>query len=246
MKSFMKSQELEGDVLKPFSPTPLPGAGDQYRIIHTLLPPSHRSHGWAGFQMSSQHDGDIISRSFYWAFSSEAPSSVQAAMTKYHRGAVFSHGKLVSHGSEGWKSGLECQHGWVLMRTFWWVSDKLLLTVSSRGSQTVRGLCCKEGFQSRSWGPHPQDLLKSAPPNTITIRAGFQHVNFERTHVLSPQQREHMKERNTGGKNRGKEKEETEPGACSLSPPRLMAQLPTLLFAFLPSRSLAFTQTERG
>lgn len=192
--------------------------------------------------MSSQHNGDTITRSFYWAFSSEAPSSVQAAVTKYRRGAVFSHGKLLSHSSEGWKSGLECQHGWVLMRT----SDKLLLAVSSRGSQRVRGLYCKEGFQSCSWGPLPQDLLKSAPPNTITIGVGFQHVNFRRTHILSPQQREHTKERNTGRKNRGKEKEETEPGACSSSPPSLMAQLPTLLFASLPSCSLAFTQTERA
>lgn len=161
--------------------------------------------------MSSQHDGDTIMRSFSWAFSSEAPSSVQAAVTKYRRGAVFSHRKLVSHSSEGWKSGLECQHGWVLMRTFWWVSDKLLLAVSSRGSKRVSGLYYKEGFQSHFWGPHPQDLLKSTPPNTITIGVRFQHVSFGRTYILSLQQREHMKERNTRRKNRGEEKKETEP-----------------------------------
>ena len=103
------------------------------------------------------------------------------------------------------------QRGWVLMRTFWWVSDKLLLAVSSRGSKRVSSLYYKKGFQSHFWGPHPQDLLKSPPPNTITIGVRFQHVNFERTYILSLQQREHMKERNTRRKNRGEEKKETEP-----------------------------------
>lgn len=148
--------------------------------------------------------------SFYRAFSSEAPSSVQASVMKYRRGTVFSHQKLVAHSSEGWESGLECQHGWVLMRTFWWVADKLLLSVFLRGCKRVKGLYYKEGFQSHSWGLHPQDLLKSPPPNTITI--GVTHILSEFwTHILSPQQREHTKERNTGRKNRGKEKEETEP-----------------------------------
>ena len=76
--------------------------------------------------------------SFYRAFSSEAPSSVQASVMKYRRGTVFSHQKLVAHSSEGWESGLECQYGWVLMRTFWWVADKLLLAESSGGSKRVK------------------------------------------------------------------------------------------------------------
>lgn len=105
------------------------------------------------------------------------------AITKYHKLGVYRQQKCTSHSSKGWKSeirvptllssgkspfwgcGLSTSHSILLMAEKEPVSS---LTFSSRGPN-----CIHEG--STSW---PNYLPKAPPPNIITLRFGFQHMNL--------------------------------------------------------------------
>ena len=148
------------------------GTLGQVKWVHGTLTPAKLNYSSLTQKIPFSH---II---WFGIFSTIATISPKhAAIRKCHRlGYLNTQQKFISHSSGGWKFGIRCQHGWVLIRAFFGVARGQVLFVPSHGGRSKRGAASSLGTPKRALtqSPHPNStLMTSNPKDPPHWGAGF-------------------------------------------------------------------------